>query len=57
MLAARADIASANRAGLIGTLIYKRKQFVVNNGKPNGSFGTVVARDYEIKQMEDFKKT
>ncbi len=40
VVAARADKASANRAGLIGTLISSDKPIVVNSGSANGSFGT-----------------
>ena len=51
MLAARADKASANRAGLIGTLISSDKPIVVNTGSANWSFGTGGARDYGIDQI------
>ena len=51
MVAARADKASTNRAGLIGTLISSDKPIVVNSGSANGSFGTGGARDYGIDQI------
>ncbi|MDB9849234.1 T9SS type B sorting domain-containing protein, partial [Flavobacteriaceae bacterium] len=56
VLAARADKASANRAGLIGTLISSSKPIVVNTGSANGSFGTGGARDYGIDQIVDLSK-
>ena len=56
VLAARADKASANRAGLIGTLISSDKPIVVNTGSANGSFGTGGARDYGIDQIVDLSK-
>ncbi len=56
LLAARADKASANRAGLIGTLISSDKPIVVNTGSANGSFGTGGARDYGIDQIVDLSK-
>jgi len=56
VLAARADKASANRAGLIGTLISSSKPIVVNTGSANGSFGTGNARDYGIDQIVDLSK-
>ena len=51
VVAARADKASTNRAGLIGTLISSDKPIVVNSGSANGSFGTGGARDYGIDQI------
>ena len=45
MLAARADKASANRAGLIGTLISSDKPIVVNTGSANGSFAVLVGQE------------
>ena len=56
VLAARADKASANRAGLIGTLISSDKPIVVNTGSANGSFGTGGARDYGIDQIVELSK-
>lgn len=55
-VATRSDKVTANRDGLIGTLITSDKYIVVNCGSTNGSFGTGGGRDYGIDQIVDLTK-